>query len=56
MPALLTAFFGDDGKSSANGGVVSLGEVFDANDFLSALGTVAVTRRAVTEPALRMKD
>jgi len=44
------------GKSSAKGGVVSLGEVFDAGDFLSALDTVAVTRRTVAEPALRTKD
>jgi short subunit dehydrogenase-like uncharacterized protein len=44
------------GKSSAKGGVVSLGEVFNAADFLSSLGTVAVTRLNVAEPALRTKN
>ncbi|PMS18508.1 saccharopine dehydrogenase [Trinickia dabaoshanensis] len=43
------------GMHSTKGGVASLGEIFDAADFLSALDTVQVTREVLTAPALRAK-
>ncbi|RDU97689.1 saccharopine dehydrogenase family protein [Trinickia dinghuensis] len=44
------------GKTSSKGGVASLGEIFDAADFLAALDTVDVRYETVSGPALRGKD
>lgn len=43
------------GRTSAKGGVASLGEIFDAGDFLAALKTVEVVYDTVSVPALRTK-
>ncbi|NPT45012.1 NAD(P)H-binding protein [Paraburkholderia sp. 1N] len=40
------------GKVAPGGGVVSLGEIFDARDFLAALDTVTVSYSAVSSPML----
>jgi hypothetical protein len=38
------------------GGVASLGEIFDAADFLAALDTIEVTYGTVSRLALQRKD
>jgi hypothetical protein len=40
------------GKVAPRGGVVSLGEIFDARDFLAALDTVTVSYGEVSSPIL----
>ncbi|MFM0648070.1 saccharopine dehydrogenase NADP-binding domain-containing protein [Paraburkholderia bryophila] len=40
------------GKSTSQGGVVSLGEIFDARDFLAALDTVSVAYDVTGDPLL----
>ncbi|MFM0040758.1 hypothetical protein [Paraburkholderia sediminicola] len=40
------------GKVAPRGGVLSLGEIFDARDFLAALDTVTVSYDAVSSPIL----
>jgi short subunit dehydrogenase-like uncharacterized protein len=43
------------GRTSAKGGVASLGEIFDAADFLKALDTIEVTYGPARGPALRRR-
>ncbi|MFM0594684.1 saccharopine dehydrogenase family protein [Paraburkholderia dilworthii] len=40
------------GKSTSQGGVVSLGEIFDARDFLAALDTMSVSHDVTGDPLL----
>ena len=44
------------GKVAPGGGVVSLGEIFDARDFLAALDTVTVSYGAVSNPILTRRN
>ncbi|WP_175943619.1 saccharopine dehydrogenase family protein [Burkholderia pyrrocinia] len=44
------------GKSVVSGGVRSLGELFDAHDFLAALDTVAVSFGTTTDPVFTRRD
>ncbi|MCU9953195.1 saccharopine dehydrogenase NADP-binding domain-containing protein [Burkholderia sp. BKH01] len=44
------------GKSVVSGGVRSLGELFDARDFLAALDTVAVSFGTTTDPVFTRRD
>jgi hypothetical protein len=44
------------GKVAPGGGVVSLGEIFDARGFLVALDTVTVSYGAVSSPILERRD
>jgi hypothetical protein len=44
------------GKVAPGGGVVSLGEIFDARGFLAALDTVTVSYGAVSSPILERRD
>ena len=44
------------GKVASRGGVASLGEIFDARDFLDALDMVTVSYGAVSSPMLRRRD
>ncbi|MFM0729658.1 saccharopine dehydrogenase NADP-binding domain-containing protein [Paraburkholderia sediminicola] len=44
------------GKAGPRGGVLSLGEIFDARDFLAALDTVTVSYDAVSSPILTRRD
>jgi hypothetical protein len=41
------------GKVAPGGGVSSLGEIFDARDFLAALDMVTVSHDAVSSPILQ---
>ncbi|MGC3027165.1 saccharopine dehydrogenase family protein [Burkholderia sp. DN3021] len=44
------------GKAAVSGGVRSLGELFDARDFLAALDTVAVSFGTTTDPVFTRRD
>jgi short subunit dehydrogenase-like uncharacterized protein len=44
------------GKAASKGGVASLGEIFDARDFLAALDMVTVSYGAVSSPILRRNE
>lgn len=44
------------GKAVVSGGVRSLGELFDARDFLAALDTVAVSVGTTTDPVFTRRD
>lgn len=43
-------------RTTSKGGVVSLGAIFDAQDFLRALDTVKVERHPIAAPILAMKE